>query len=455
MWEDTIVARASAEGTGAVGMLRLSGDDAVGIATRIITPRSTPIPECQSRRVYLGCVYASDGALIDEITFIVYRKPHSYTGENTVEIFLHGNTILIDLIVTRCIGEGARLALPGEFTRRAFMNGKIDLTQAESVADLIAAQAEEEIKIAAKMLSGEFGKRLKRLREDMLEIISLAEASIDFPEEDDVTASQTRTICARISGIREEISAMLASYDEGKRIRNGIRVTIAGQTNAGKSSLMNALFEEEKSIVTPVHGTTRDVIEGVLILNGVRVIFHDTAGLRTARGIVEKEGVRRTQKSIDEADIVIYVIDAYRTDFAGDLKRIAAMLHNHLIVVLNKTDLAGGTAPVIPESIPVCRISALHKTGLDTLHSALCREITSLVRHTHSAAFTVNRRHAECLKQGGIALKEAQQAIDNGLTEDFFVENIKEAQRALAQIVGDISPDDVLDRIFSQFCIGK
>ena len=322
MWEDTIVARTSAEGTGAVGMLRLSGSHSLNIAGNVITARSKSISvsNCKPRQVYLGSVFAPDGELIDEVTFVCYTSPQSYTGEHMVEIFSHGNTILIDLIVQRCIQEGARLALPGEFTRRSFMNGKIDLTQAESVADLIGAQAEEEIKIAAKMLSGAFGKRVKKLRDDLIAIISRVEASIDFPEEDDVINDKKTILSDQISAIRESIASMLASYDEGKRIRDGIKVTIAGQTNAGKSSLMNALFEEEKSIVTPIHGTTRDVIEGTIILNGVRVIFHDTAGLRTPRGIVEQEGIRRTEKSMESADIILYVIDSSRKTIADDIK---------------------------------------------------------------------------------------------------------------------------------------
>lgn len=478
MWEDTIVARASAEGAGAIGMLRISGTGAHGVADRIISIKRLDFCACSPflvtslhgnrsikrrdfgtctpRRVYRGAVYDADRSLIDEITFVRYDAPSSYTGEDLVEIFCHGNAIVVDMIVNRCIDSGARLALPGEFTRRAFLNGKIDLTQAESVADIIGAQAQEEVKVAAKMLDGAFGMVVNDLRAQVLEIISWVAASIDFPEEEDATAHRTDQLIERIDALIEAIDTMASSYEEGKRIRDGVHVTIVGPTNAGKSSLMNAIFDEEKSIVTPVHGTTRDVVEGTIMLHGVRVIFRDTAGIRKARGIVEQEGIRRTHKAVDDADVLISVVDAANPRRGRDAQPKPTTGAKPVITVLNKIDLVDHASLInhgYPD--PVCLISALTHDGITTLKETLGEFIGDMVRSSRQVAFTVNRRHAVCLKQSADAMRKARQAVVDGLTEDLFIEDLKEAQRALADIIGEITPDDILDRIFSQFCIGK
>lgn len=459
MEKDTIIARSSPEGRGAIGVIRLSGENACTLSEKIITPKfhRTGIP--QDRHVYLGEIRDDSKTLLDEVTCVYYRSPKSYTGEDMAEIFCHGNNILINLIIEQFIKYGARMALPGEFTRRAFINGKIDLTQAESVAELISAEAEQQVKTAAQMLSGIFGTQVKALRDELIVLISWVEASIDFPEEEDAVSVNRSGVLVRLDSVIKTVRTMMESYREGRLIREGISVTIAGDTNVGKSSLMNALFNEEKSIVTPIHGTTRDIVEGTLRLGGAKVIIRDTAGLRIPKGIVEQEGVKRTYNALSKSDVVIYMLDASKKTITRDLELIRQFKkeHTYYIIVINKIDKKQPDKipwlADLPE--PQCHISALNKLGIDGVKEALCSFIAKNLNTNMHDGYAVNQRHYESLKNGLAALTEARSAFDEHLSEEFFAEHLKEGSRALAEIVGEISTDTILDRIFSSFCIGK
>jgi len=454
MWEETIVARSTPEGNGAVGMIRLCGGNSFDIADNIIIPKVKKNSDIQFRKIYLGLIYDEDGNLLDEVTYVYFKSPASYTGDDTVEIFCHGNKILIDLIIDRFISLGARLALPGEFTRRAFMNGKMDLAQAESVAEIISAEAEQEIKIAAQMLSGSFSKEVSKLRAELVTLIGWVEASIDFPEEEDATGSNRDDLIGKLDTVISIMNTMIRSYEEGKLIRDGVHVTIAGATNAGKSSLMNALFDEKKSIVTPIHGTTRDVVEGTINVDGMKVIFRDTAGLREPKCMIEEEGIRMTHKAISKSDIVLYVVDAAEQTF--DTKILEKFKNKHCIVVINKIDLIKSEKKTaFFDKTQKCEISALQKIGVDQIKNMIKDYIVEHVQKKVSLGYAVNKRQFLALKKGLSSLHDARGDIENGVSEEYFVEHLKDCSAAISEILGEISPDDVLNSIFSNFCIGK
>ncbi len=454
MWEDTIVARSTPEGNGAVGMIRLCGEDAFAVASKTIVPKTKSTIKFGNIR--LGSILDEDGGLLDEVMYLYFKSPTSYTGDDTVEIFCHGNKILVDMIIDRLISSGARLALPGEFTRRAFMNGKIDLIQAESVAEIISAEAEQELKMAAQMLSGSFSKEVVRLREELICLIGWVEASIDFPEEEDATSSNRDDLIRKLDGIISIMDNMSRSYEDGKLIRDGVHVAIAGATNAGKSSLMNAIFDEQKSIVTPIHGTTRDVVEGIVNIGGMKVVFKDTAGLRDAKCVIEKEGIKRAYKAISGADIILYVVDATKQDF--DEEKLAIFKDKYCVVVVNKIDLIrkGEKIKGLDKvSICQCEVSALKKIGIDRIKDLIKNYILEHMQRKVSLGYAVNKRQFSSLKKGLKSLKSARKDIKNGVSEEYFVEYLKDCSREISGILGDISPDDVLNSIFSNFCIGK
>lgn len=454
MLKDTITARSTPEGNGAVGMIRIAGEHAFEIARIVIESRSAKI---EPRKIYLGLIRDKKGFIIDEVTFVRFHAPHSYCGEDTVEIFTHGNSVLIDMIIDKILSAGARMAHPGEFTRRAFLNGKIDLSQAESVAELISARAEEEVKTAAQMLSGKFGSQVSSIRYSLEEIIAWTEASIDFPEEEDATSVKRHQLSEKLQSIISKIRKLSMSYKQGKLIRNGFHITIAGRTNAGKSSIMNAVFDEEKSIVTPIHGTTRDIVEGTLIIEGIKVIFRDTAGFRKPKGIVEKEGIRRAKKSIVSSDMIIYVVDASQKISEFEKKFLDKLNRKKVLIVINKTDLVADAGESIGSALdkPYCLVSAKTHWGITGLLDKISGIIRSSIRRKEGCEFTVNLRQHRCLKNGLVSLKEAADAISKGVSEEFFVEHLKDAANQLGEITGEISSDDILNRIFSSFCIGK
>lgn len=458
MWNDTIVARATAEGNGAIGIIRVSGNEAHAMARQII-PSFPGLDSIKPRRVYMAEVFDARNELIDELVYIPFRGPKSYTGEDIVELYCHGNNILIDMIITLFVNAGARLAMPGEYTRRAFMNGKMDLAQAESVCDIISAETEQQIKAAASMLSGAFGIRIHNIRQDMILLISWAEASIDFPEEEDAASQQQHDFLAKLDTLMRDIENLKDSYTEGRLIREGTLVTIAGDTNVGKSSLMNALFEEEKSIVTPIHGTTRDVVEGSLRIGGIKMIIRDTAGLRTPEGVVEEEGIRRARKSIEQADVVLYVIDAQKEDISSDLKQLEQITRNDkfCIVIVNKIDLRSTDDIAWYPSISQqhCCVSALQHEGIRAIKELLYGFAARHIDKAHNFEYTVNQRQFISLSQGLEALRQARQACEGNMSEEFVVEHLKEASSALGAIIGEVSAEDILDKIFSSFCIGK
>ncbi|RJP60952.1 MAG: tRNA uridine-5-carboxymethylaminomethyl(34) synthesis GTPase MnmE [Candidatus Auribacter fodinae] len=458
MWNDTIIARSTPDGIGAIGIIRITGSDTHHIARRIISsyPDSDRLVP---RKLYMGQLKNSRQELLDEITFIPYIAPRSYTGEDILEIFCHGNNILINCIISFFIDQGARLALPGEFTRRSFMNGKMDLTQAESVAELISAETEQQLKTAAAMLSGAFGEKIHALRQNLILLISWVEASIDFPEEDDAVSVRRPELLQKLEDVTAQVRMLKDSYQEGKLIREGMTVTIAGDTNVGKSSLMNALFEEEKSIVTPIHGTTRDIVEGSLRIGGMKMVIRDTAGLRAPEGLIEEEGIRRARKSIDQADVVLYVVSAEREEIPTEREFLASLQKQgkFCVAVVNKTDIRPVEHIRWAKELncTVCFTSALNHSGIEEVKNALKQAAYKEIDKSHQYEFTVNQRQFLSLSCGLDALERTKKALEDNLSEEFVVEHLKEASASLAEIIGEVSAEHILDTIFEQFCIGK
>ena len=467
--EDTICAPATVPGTGAISVIRVSGLEALTIADKVITCCKGTIAEAPGYTIRFGNIYDTAGALLDEVLVSVFRAPHSYTGENSVEISCHASSYIVSSIMNLLYGAGARAAEPGEFTQRAFLNGKMDLAQAEAVADVIASQNAAAHRIAFKQMKGGFSSELKGMRSELLELVSLMELELDFSEEEVEFADRTR-LNDLLSALIAHVSRLIDSFKLGNAIKNGVPVAIAGATNTGKSTLLNALLGEDRAIVSDVHGTTRDTVEETLNIDGVLFRFIDTAGLRETDEVVEKIGIERTFKKIGEASIVLGMVDLTR-DFESTcqtIKDIVAKVEfscQKLFFLLNKTDICNpnissevvnfivstlddkGVAPIIP-------ISAKTGTGIDTLRAELATSQRDLLADSDTTLVT-NQRHVQALSDARTSLIRVQEGLAFGLPTDLAAQDIREAIYHIGSIVGEISADEVLGNIFRNFCIGK
>lgn len=439
MVSDTIAAVATAPGRGAIGVVRLSGPSAMrigeGITGKALTPRSA---------VYTTFC-AADGSTIDEGLAIAFPGPRSYTGEDVVELQGHGGDAVLGAVLGRCVELGARLAEPGEFTRRAFLNGKLDLAQAESVADVIEAKTAAAARSALRSLRGEFSDRIEVLHRGLVEVRALAEASLDFPEEGDIEVMQAYGVGERLAVLQGQLADIRKAARQGALLREGVKVAIVGAPNVGKSSLLNRLVCEEVAIVTAVPGTTRDVLRANVALEGIPFEFFDTAGLRDSDDPVESIGIDRGRKAAHQADLVIWVMERG----VPSLGEIPA----HQMVVENKIDLTG-TAPGVDRAgaVPRVRISALTGAGLDELRKMLL-EAAGWRPLQDEGVFMARARHLEALDEAAARLTEA--ATIGVEREELFAEELRYALDALASIAGKTTADDLLGEIFSRFCIGK
>ena len=481
--EDTICAPATVPGTGAISVIRVSGADALTIADKVITCRKGSIAEAAGYTLKFGNIYDSTGALLDEVLVSIFRAPHSYTGENSVEISCHASSYIVSEIMALLYSAGARAAEPGEFTQRAFLNGKMDLAQAEAVADVIASQNAAAHRIAFKQMKGGFSSELKGMRSELLELVSLMELELDFSEEEVEFADRTR-LNELLSALIEHVSRLIDSFKLGNAIKNGVPVAIAGATNTGKSTLLNALLGEDRAIVSDVHGTTRDTVEETLNIDGVLFRFIDTAGLRETDEIVEKIGIERTFKKISEASIILGMIDLTR-DFESTCETIREIIEKveftcqKLIFLLNKTDICEvnknvsiinyivseldykGIKSSLTENVsessdqtPIIAISAKTGTGIAILRSFLAASQRDLLADSDTTLVT-NQRHVQALSDARTSLLRVQEGLAFGLPTDLASQDIREAIYHLGSIVGEISADEVLGNIFRNFCIGK
>lgn len=513
--EDTIFAPATIPGTGAISVIRISGPEAVTAAAALVHPVASAdisdesrrgngdfkceascacpnqqIIESKGYRMHFGQISGKDGRLLDEVIASVFRAPHSYTGEDSVEISCHASSYIVSEISALLVDLGLRPAEPGEFTQRAFLNGKMDLAQAEAVADVIAAQSAASHRIAVNQLKGGFSSELKTMRASLLEIVSLMELELDFSDEDVEFADRGR-LNSLVDGVMAHIRRLMDSFRAGNAIKNGVPVALVGATNVGKSTLLNALLGEERAIVSDIHGTTRDTVEETMNLGGVLFRFIDTAGLRETAETVEKIGIERSYKKLHEAQIVLGVVDASRV-LEENCREIREILSHtdpdrqDIIIVLNKCDALVGTdcesvgyaasgmdsgigtelrnknviyinkyvSFIDNDKIKVVAISAREKVGIDGLKSLLSDTQKDLTENT-DAVLVTNIRHLEALSSASTALGRVKSGLSFGTATDLVSQDLREALYHLGSILGEISTDEVLGNIFKNFCIGK
>ena len=436
---DTIAAIATPPGRGAIGIVRVSGPLVPGIARRLLgcLPEPRVATFCPARD--------AAGHVLDEGLALYFPAPHSYTGEHSFEFQGHGGQVVLQSVLAACLDAGARLAEPGEFTRRAFLNGRMDLAQAEAVADLIDAASQEAARSALRSLSGEFSAAIEGLVAQLVELRALTEATLDFPEEE-VDALHRDDAAARLQRLRLALGDILARSREGSLLRSGIHVVLAGRPNVGKSSLLNRLAGEERAIVTPIPGTTRDALREAIRIDGVPLVLVDTAGLRPSRDEVERLGIERTLKEVGEADLVLAVFDAAAGDFELPTEPPAAAVR---IDVYNKIDLVPGFAAPAGER-RVVAVSAKTGAGMDALRLAIL-ESAGWKSHAESV-FLARERHLRALRAADAHLAAA---VAHAQQWELFAEELRLAQQALAGITGEYTADDLLGEIFSRFCIGK
>lgn len=452
--QETIVALATPPGNGGIAVIRLSGDQAIDIVAKGL---NIPPKNLVDRRAHHGWI-VDHGEPVDEVVVIPFISPGSYTGEDVVEISCHGGVIVSREIISLCVRLGARPASPGEFTERAFLNGKMDLAQAEAVADLIHAQTEASRRAAVYQLEGKLSARLDQIHESLFRLCCLLELELDFGEEDVAFASGDE-VRAQMESALETFQDLLSSYRRGRICRNGIRLAIIGKPNVGKSSILNLLTEKERAIVTETAGTTRDILEEQLDIGGVLFRIFDTAGIRKSGDAIEREGVRRAEKIAQEADILLFVLDGSQPITEEDLS-IADRIRSwetQRIIVLNKADLtAAVTDPPIPGFFaPVLRLSALTGEGEKRLVDALLETALSGRLPHEGEILLTTERHFYALNHAREKLEHAYNSLNKKMSQEFLAMDIRGALNHIGEITGKTTTDDILDRIFSGFCIGK
>ena len=461
MNQDTICAIATAQG-GAIGCIRVSGPEAIEITSCIFTPAATnrELGDSKPYTLTFGRIY--DGSeVIDEVLVSLFRAPHSYTGENSTEITCHGSAYILQKVLQLLIKNGCRMAAPGEYTQRAFLNGKMDLSQAEAVADLIASSSAATHRLAMSQMRGGFSKELATLRDQLLHFTSLIELELDFSDHEELEFADRSELCLLADGIEQVISRLVQSFSVGNAIKNGVPVAIIGETNAGKSTLLNVLLNEDKAIVSDIHGTTRDIIEDTVNIGGITFRFIDTAGIRETSDTIESLGIERTFQKLDQAEIVLWMIDA--TNAQAQITQLAGQLlprceGKQLILVYNKADLVDNIQNSIPDNFPdnvqSITLSAKKREHIEELQRML---ITSahLPTITQNDVIVTNVRHYEALNNALEAIHRVQEGLTNNISGDFISQDIRECIFHLSDIAGEVTNDMVLQNIFQHFCIGK
>lgn len=442
---DTIAALSTPSGTGAIAVLRVSGRDAESVAAKVFQG-----PSLEARRAVFGKFTAADGAVIDEVILTYFKGPASYTGEDTLEISCHGGILVTRRVLERLLQAGARAAGPGEFTQRAFLNGKLDLTQAEAVMDVITAQTDRALHSARRQLDGELGRTIRECRDELLGILAHVEAYIDFPEED-IDPDTGEALGVRMKSLESRLGGLLATANQGRLLREGVRTVLAGAPNAGKSSLLNRLLGFDRAIVSDQPGTTRDTIEEGLSLEGFPLRLVDTAGLRGETGDqIEEAGMTRTRAQLADADLIVEVTDASQPP--GTSLPLSEETAGKWVQVLHKSDLPRHPAWEKAEGVPV---SSLTGEGLEALRARLVEVITRGGAAFEQSEVAVNARHQACLESARDSLGAAMAELQAGTSVEFAALELRLALESLGDIVGRLDTEDLLGVIFSQFCIGK
>ena len=454
--QETIVALATPNGLGAISVIRISGLNAISVTEKLFKPKGNKkLSNQKSHTVHLGHLM-KNGHELDEVLVTLFKGPHSYTGENTIEISCHGSTFIQQEIIDLFIENGIRVANPGEFTLRAFINGKMDLNQAEAVADLIASENEGSHKLAMEQMKNGFSNDLKKLRAELLHFSSMIELELDFSQEDVEFAERSEFKKLTVK-IQTELEKLIDSFKSGNVLKNGISVAIAGKPNAGKSSLLNTLLNEDKAIVSDIPGTTRDSIEDSLVIDGINFRFTDTAGLRETEDIIESKGIEKTKEKINNARILIYLFDSNDTTFNEINSDMKSFKREDLSVLLvrNKVDLQNTNQNLINqlEKFEIIEISANNIDSVSSLKKRLVNEINILNPYTDTVIS--NSRHYEALMKALKAIKEVNMGLKSDISGDLLSVDIRKSIEHLAEITGEITNDDVLGNIFANFCIGK
>jgi len=450
--DDTIIALASAQGLSAIAVIRLSGKDSIRITQRLY--KGKDLEKQASHTVHLGSI-VEDGKAIDEVLVTLFKEPNSFTRENSVEIACHGSPFIVKQIIKAFLKIGVRLAGPGEFTKRAFLHGRFDLAQAEAVADLINAETDNARQAAINQMRGGFSKEIKHLRDELIHFASLIELELDFGEED-VEFAGRKDLADLVNKIMEYLTVLIQSFDEGNVIKNGIPTVIAGKPNAGKSTLLNALLNEEKAIVSDIPGTTRDVIEDEITLGGISFRFMDTAGLRETTDVIESLGISRTRESMKKASLILYMFDLSN----ASLKELEAeenevkSLGIPYLKIGNKLDSAQPELLKAIEHEDFIFISASSKTNLNTLKESILSKF-QVHEVRQGDVLVTNLRHYQKLVETNQSLQRVATGLSTGVTGDFLAMDIRQALYHLGEITGQITTDDLLENIFSKFCIGK
>ena len=453
---ETIIALATPSGMGAISVIRISGSKAISITEKLFKPKGNKILSKQkSHTVHLGNLIKNNFVL-DEVLVTIFIGPNSYTGEDTIEISCHGSTYIQQKIIDLYIENGIRVASPGEFTLRAFLNGKMDLNQAEAVADLIASENEGSHNLAIQQMKSGFSNDLKKLRSELLHFSSMIELELDFSQED-VEFAERNEFKELINKITKELGDLINSFSSGNVLKNGIAVAIAGKPNAGKSSLLNTLLNEDKAIVSNIPGTTRDSIEDSLIIDGIKFRFTDTAGLRKTDDIIESKGIEKTKEKIRQAKILIYLFDINDTNLDEINSDLESFKRKDLSVILvrNKVDLEIVSKDLFKElkNLNFLEISANDNNSINILKNKLLDEVNILNPHTDT--IVSNSRHYQALINAMTAIKDVSNGLESNISGDLLSIDIRKSIEHLAEITGEITNDDVLGNIFSNFCIGK
>jgi tRNA modification GTPase len=456
---ETIAAISTPFGVSGIGIVRVSGSSAESIAKRLFKPKNEPFQFISHHFHYGEIVDPQDSHSIDEVLLVLMKAPKTYTREDILEIHCHGGYFILQKILELVLKEGTRVAHPGEFTKRAFLSGRIDLTQAEAVIDLINAKTMASLEIANQQLKGNFFRELNSLKEGMIEGLALIEAHLDFPEEE-IEPISLGEMKHSLKEMIKKLDEWIDSYEGGRIFREGISCAIVGKTNVGKSSLLNVLLKEERAIVTPIPGTTRDLIEEVLNINGIPVRLIDTAGLRKATDSIEEEGVKRARERVAESDFILLMVDGSRPIDIDDLEIFEEVKGKKRVVVMNKKDLPSMISSMEMkdrfQGDPIVSISALKNEGIEGLKEAIYTLLIHReVRPSPEYMIIANVRHKRALDQVKESLSNTLKGLEKGTSLEFIAFEMRSALEALGEVVGETTPEEVLNRIFEQFCIGK
>lgn len=447
--DDTIVAIATPPGRGGIGVVRLSGPEARKIAGSMLLLKH----DLEAGRALFAELIDETGARIDEAVVTYFAKPHSYTTDDVVEISAHGSPVVLRHIVEMSLAKGSRLAEPGEFTMRAFLNGRLDLTQAEAVRDLIESQTLFQAKVAAQQLEGALSRRLQPIKKKLVNLIAVMEAGIDFAE-DDVSVLPAEQILEQIGEIEQPLEKLLASFAYGKVVHEGFTLAIVGRPNVGKSSLFNRLVERERAIVTATPGTTRDLVSETVALNGIPVKLIDTAGIRHSTDEAESIGIRKSYEALSEADMVLIVLDSSQSVAEEDRELFGAAHNRRALVAANKTDLAK-TLLSPPNDLKMLRTSSVTGEGIDQLRAEILSAISGASAGEQETGFLTNIRHQRLVQESLMSLASGRKAVRGKIPHEMIMIDLYSALRPLDAITGETTADDILNVIFSSFCIGK